>query len=173
MTETPILSRLVKVDDIPGGQIDVTIEASEQERAALARDFGLVEIARLVGRYRVERRGRYVHVTGRVEATIEQTCVVTLEPFAAEIGEDVDLRYTEPHFIEDQAEEGEEHEVDLDAPDPIENGRVDLGALTAEILSLGLDPYPRKPGASFAFGEPAPEPSPFAKLASLKKTPEE
>ena len=28
-------------------------------------------------------------------------------------------------------------------------GRVDLGALTAEFLSLGLDPYPEKPGVEF------------------------
>ena len=41
-----------------------------------------------------------------------------------------------------------------DPPDEIGNGRIDLGALTAEFLALGLDPYPRKPGVSF--GESAP-----------------
>ncbi len=37
-----------------------------------------------------------------------------------------------------------------DPPDPIVNGRIDLGQLAAEFLALGLDPYPRKPGVEFA-----------------------
>jgi uncharacterized metal-binding protein YceD (DUF177 family) len=163
------LSRSVKVDDIPGGQIEVTVEANPEERAALAVEFGLVGIDKLVGRYDVVRKGRYVEVTGEVDATIEQTCVVTLEPFVSNVKERVDLRYTEPRFIAEADADGEEPEVDLDAPDPIENGRIDLGVLTAEYLSLGLDPYPRKPGAAFTpLLESEPEPSPFAKLASLK-----
>ena len=36
-----------------------------------------------------------------------------------------------------------------DPPEPIVNGAIDLGALAAEFLMLGLDPYPRKPGAVF------------------------
>ena len=37
--------------------------------------------------------------------------------------------------------------ADEDEPDPIIDGKIDLGALTAEFFALGLDPYPRKPGA--------------------------
>lgn len=39
--------------------------------------------------------------------------------------------------------------ADGDEPDPIIDGKVDLGVLAAEFFALGLDPYPRKPGASF------------------------
>ena len=35
---------------------------------------------------------------------------------------------------------------DEDEPDPIIDGKIDLGALAAEFFALGLDPYPRKPG---------------------------
>ena len=38
---------------------------------------------------------------------------------------------------------------DADIPDPLVGGRIDFGALTAEFLALGLDPYPRKPGIAF------------------------
>ena len=43
------------------------------------------------------------------------------------------------------------------------NGKIDLGALTAEFFALGLDPYPRKPGVEFVAppGEDASD-SPFA-----------
>ena len=47
---------------------------------------------------------------------------------------------------------------------------VDLGAVATEFLLLGIDPYPRKPGAVFdapATGDPAGHP--FAALAALKK----
>ncbi len=47
-----------------------------------------------------------------------------------------------------QSEEGDEFEIP-DPPEPIVNGFIDLGQLAAEFLVLGLDPYPRKPGAEF------------------------
>ena len=34
-----------------------------------------------------------------------------------------------------------------DPPEPIRAGRMELGELVAQHLSLALDPYPRKPGA--------------------------
>ncbi|HEY1452267.1 MAG TPA: DUF177 domain-containing protein, partial [Roseiarcus sp.] len=50
--------------------------------------------------------------------------------------------------------------------DPVIDGKIDLGALTAEHFALGLDPYPRKPGAEFvAPDEQAAPDSPFAALA--------
>ncbi len=154
---------------MPGGQIEVTVEANPEERAALAAEFGLAGIDRLVGRYDVVRKGRYVEVTGEVEATIEQTCVVTLEPFVSTVRNRSTLRYTEPPLQRRSRRRRGGAEVDLDAPDPIVNGRIDLGVLTAEFLALGLDPYPRKPGVAFTpLLESEPEPSPFASPASLK-----
>ncbi|MND03201.1 hypothetical protein D3C83_229160 [compost metagenome] len=53
----------------------------------------------------------------------------------------------------------------------LHGGTVDLGALAAEFLVLGIDPYPRKPGASFEAPATADDPAahPFATLAALKK----
>jgi len=60
--------------------------------------------------------------------------------------------------------------ADEDEPDPIIDGKIDIGALAAEFFALGLDPYPRKPGAQFAPLKPddAGE-QPFAALQTLKK----
>jgi hypothetical protein len=62
------------------------------------------------------------------------------------------------------------HEED-DPPDTIIDGKIDLGALAAEFMALGLDPYPRKPGVAFAeiVDDEVIEESPFAQLAGLKK----
>ncbi|MHB2166015.1 YceD family protein [Alsobacter sp. R-9] len=171
MTASTPLSRPLVVDSIPAAGLDVSVEASPDERAALARDFGLVSIERLAARLHVDRRGRVVRVTGDVEADVTQTCVVSLEPFPAQVREAIDLRFRETEGIEDEAAgEGGEHEVKLDDPDPIVGGRIDLGEVTAEFVALGLDPYPRKPGVAFAWtGEGDGDPSPFAALARLKK----
>ena len=56
-------------------------------------------------------------------------------------------------------------------PEPIVDGRLDLGALATEFLILGIDPYPRKPGAVFEAPSSADrDATAFAALAALKKS---
>jgi uncharacterized metal-binding protein YceD (DUF177 family) len=163
------LSRPLNVESIPGSGLDVVVEASPQERAALARDFKIVSIESLTGRFTVQRRGRTVHVDGRVTAAVIQACIVSLEDFPAAVDEPVSLRFSDDPVKLEPVDEGGEHEAPVDAPDPIVNGRIDLGAVTAEFLVLALDPYPRKPGVDFDWQEGEAEPSPFAALEALKK----
>lgn len=155
------------------------VDASAAERAALAADCGLPGIDALSADLTVAREGTDgLRVTGSVVARVRQVCVVSLDEFPAEIDEPVDVRFAPEADVEalaaayaarsSSAEEGDAE----DLPDPIVAGRIDLGALVAEALVLGLDPYPRKPG--IAFSEPVPqeeeEPaaSPFAVLRGLK-----
>jgi len=58
-----------------------------------------------------------------------------------------------------------------DAPEPLEGDEIDLGELMAEQLGLGIDPYPRRPGAILEIPETASEAAlkPFAALQALKK----
>ena len=156
-------SRPVRVDRLPPEGSEVVVEAGPEERAALARDFGLPELRSLVGRFRLVGAAHRLQVTGRVVADLAQACVVTLDPVDAVVDEVVDVDFTSA-----DAFRGTDAE-DAEMPDPIVNGTVDLGSLCAEFLALGLDPYPRKPGV--AFEEPAPEArvSPFAALGRLRK----
>ena len=56
-------------------------------------------------------------------------------------------------------------------PEPLIDGRVDLGAIATEFLMLGIDPYPRKPDAAFEPPAAADDDTahPFAALAALRK----
>ncbi len=160
------LSRLVDVTNIPPQGTRTAVEANAEECAALARDFKLPAIHALAGEYRLTSSAKGIHVTGWVKARIEQTCVVTLDPFESEIDEEVDVDFAEPSGMPAEPPT-EMHEYE--PPDEIVNGYVDLGALTAEFLALGLDPYPRKPGVDFDYkGDDKPE-SPFAALQKLKR----
>jgi uncharacterized metal-binding protein YceD (DUF177 family) len=154
------LSRPVPVTDIPQEGVDVAVEARPDEREALARDFKLPAIHSLTGAFHVTGTRSRVHVSGRVDARIEQICVVTLDPFENEVHEDVEVDFA----ASAASAQGE------DPPDEIVDGTVDLGALTVEFLALGLDPHPRKPGVDFSF-EAADDrpPSPFAALEKLKR----
>ena len=58
--------------------------------------------------------------------------------------------------------------MDEDAPDVIEDGRIDLGQYAVEQLALSLDPFPRKPDAEFVQPEEPGELSPFAVLKTVR-----
>jgi hypothetical protein len=159
LTDALAFSRPVRVDALPKDGLQQVIEANPAERAALAKLNDLPSIARLTADLRLTRAGRgAVRVRGEVYAEVTQTCVVTLEPIEAIVKETVDVRFAEPaqeHKRGNLDAPGVAELVDLDSEDPpdaIENGRIDLGALAAEFLALGLDPYPRKPGAALETG---------------------
>jgi len=177
MTDAPPFSRLVKVDALPADGLSQTIEANPEERAALAALNRLPAIASLTAGFTVRRSGRGgARVTGEVHAEVTQLCVVSLEPFAATVDEPIDVRFAPAKAVEaarrvkedgaEMVEVGSE-----DPPEPIVDGGIDLGALAAEFLALGLDPYPRKPGVAFDLPEPeGGQVSPFAALAKPNKT---
>ena len=166
------LSRPFSVAQLPARGTEVTVEASPEERDALARDLALPAIDSLSARLHVSGSPARVHVKGRLRASVVQTCVVTLDDFSSELDEEVEVSFRAPLEGEREPQSGEEIEVDPDAPDEIVSDRIDLGAITAEFLALGLDPYPRKPGVEFEADPIDPEhekASPFAALARLRK----
>ena len=83
---------LINVAQIPDGGLHREIEADAPTRAVMAEIAGLRDIASVRAAFDLSRRsGGRVHVAGRVQAKVGQTCVVTLEPIESEIDEEVDL----------------------------------------------------------------------------------
>lgn len=161
----------VAVEDVPevGEHFDLT--ADSQTRMAIAKMAGLRDLPRLEANFDVSRQGSGgLRVAGRVAATVGQTCVVTLEPVANEVAEEIDLLFVpQPPVAESSGAttaDASEYETE-----PLIGGVVDLGALATEFLILGLDPYPRKPGAVFQSPQQTvADEGPFSSLAALKKS---
>lgn len=171
MTDASPLSQIILVASLPEDGLALKLAPDAALRALLAKDLGIPAIPALKAEVTLmpERAGA-VHVTGHVEAVVTQTCVVTLENFDAPVSEDIDLRFAPEEQIPEVRPGAEIDVTELDLPDPLVDGRIDVGAVVAEFLALGLDPYPRKPGARFKGpAEPGPEEvSPFAALARLR-----
>ena len=161
-------SRAVRVDPLPREGLSLDIEATAPERAALATLNGLPSIARLDAHFQIFKWGRGVRVEGKVAARVTQTCVVSLEPFEVEIEEPVEVKFLPPD-AKAPVTSPEAHGLDdVDEPDIVVDGKIDLGALASEFLTLALDPYPRKPGVEFEPPVEAPEgESPFSRLRVL------
>jgi len=144
----------VHVSRMPQKGLPVVIEADEKQRAALAHEHGLEAVERFHAELLVTAWKRHgVKVEGRVEADIVQTCVVTLDPIQNHISEKVSGLF----LPEDSKlgrlgfETGGEMLLDAEGPDSPElfsGDTIDVGALAEEFFGLGIDPYPRKSGAS-------------------------
>jgi hypothetical protein len=165
----------VPVAQIPDTGLHRDIEADHAARRAMAEVAGLREISSARASFDLKHRsGGQVHVTGRVQAKVGQTCVVTLDPIESEIEEAIDLIFAPAGQSTPQIDAGndsDDGETDIDdSPEPIVDGVIDLGRLATDVLFLAIDPYPRKVGAVF---EPQvntadPEDHPFAALKALR-----
>lgn len=160
-------SHLVSVQNWPDKGKVFQFEATPEQCSAIAKDFKLPAIHSLSVYLTLTGSQERTLAKGTVKASVEQTCVVSLEPFGTQIEEKVDLVFVTPEkaalFEADETSDTEE-------PGLIVNNQIDLGAVATEFLALGLDPYPRKPDAVFysTESEDVP-PSPFTVLTGLKQ----
>ena len=160
----PEFSRFLPADRVPREGSSETVTADPKELAALAKRLDIPVLHGLTAELKAEPwRGGGLKISGRFKADLDQICVVTLDQFRDTIEGPVERVY----LPEAAAEETEEE----DDTDYLVDGAVDLGDLVTETLVLALDPYPRKPGASFGSAEFGADSAPasFAGLAALKK----
>jgi uncharacterized metal-binding protein YceD (DUF177 family) len=166
-------SRPLDVTRVPPQGSTEKISAETKERAVLAVRFGLPAIHALTAELQVSRwRGEGLKIKGRFTLDLEQTCVVSLDIFRSTLTDTF-----ESYFLPAKAAAGaDEAAIEEGDAEPFENGIIDMGEVVAEAAALALDPYPRKPGITFADvvdgGASRDEPvqsNPFAGLRRLKE----
>ncbi len=154
------------LEDIPETGMHLEIDAPESTRSEIVPLAGVRELPRLSAAFHLSRGGAGVRVTGQVSARVGQTCVVTLEPIENGLEEQVDLMFSLASTGASQTDTKDGDEP----PEPLVDGKLDLGAIATEFLLLGIDPYPRKAGVEFApvIADDV-SAKPFAALEALKK----
>ncbi len=164
MTETPELSRRVLAEHLGRGDMQVTVEANQAERAAVAERLLIPAIESLRCQWMLQPgESGMIRAQGVLQANITQLCVITVEPFDTTVMESFEV-----HFVLDGRQSEED---DPDEPDQLvyDGVAVDLGEATVEQLALALDPYPRKPGAILPVLDTDEGAGGFAALAKLRK----
>jgi len=165
----------VSLDVIGPKPIERRIEATAEERAALARRFDLLALDRLEAVATLRRiAGRdAIRVELRLVADVVQRCVVTLGEVPSRI-EDAGVVVLAP-------ESAPTREVVLDAAldaeaeeevEPLTGNEIDLGEMAAQNLAVALDPWPRVPGATLGdvwTAGPEEDRHPLAALAAVRK----
>jgi uncharacterized metal-binding protein YceD (DUF177 family) len=158
----PEFHRPLALDRIGPHGLDLTVEATADECAALAERMNLPAVLALSCAFHLVREGRdTVLARGALRATITQTCVISLDDFDAPVEEVFQVRFVP------SGEETDDIDPESDDEIPFEGNVIDVGEAAAEQLGLALDPYPRMPGAEMPELEDDPEPHPFAALRRL------
>ncbi len=169
----------------------MSIEADRDECARLAERLGLNSLESLSAEIGLtpQKKGRFIHLEGRLQADIQQTCVVTLEPIETHIEASIERLYDttmETLSDSDAVKESDNFDVEIDSEDDpreaLMEGQIDIGEAITEQLALEINPFPRKPGISFAEYSSGTEDGsadgaentvsgagPFSGLAALKK----
>ncbi len=143
----------------------VRVEANAAECAAIAARLLIPGVASLHCQWRLDPVvGGAVLAHGTLRATVTQLCVVTAEPFPAEVIEDFTVRFV----LQDRQSETAD---DPDEPDELiyDGVTLELGEATVDQLALALDPYPRAPGAVLPDSATEDDGGAFAALAHLRK----
>lgn len=160
----------VAVDNIPETGLHIEAKAPAEVRAQLVKLANLRDLPHLSAVFDLTRRGGGVHVAGQVKARVGQTCVVTLEPLENDLDEPINVLFAPRLEVAAKDDGADRRAGDEEPPEPLIEGKVDLGAVATEFLLLGIDPYPRKAGAEFAAVKTADDSArPFAALEALKR----
>ena len=133
-------SRPVSVVRLGADAVTYRIDATGEERAALARRFDLVSLDHFAAEVTLSRHGGGIRLAAEIAADIVQLCGLTLEPFASKLIDRSTLLYRRKAPPADLAVDDEDYEV-------LVGDEIDIGEAAAQQLSLALDPFPRAPGA--------------------------
>ena len=153
-----------------GDRLDLS--ADEAECAAVAGRLGLLCLDRFEAHAVLSRDGEKIRATGRLKASLDQSCVATGEPVPGLVDEAFDISFVpEPRA----GKADDEVELGVDELDTMfhDGSAIELGSAIVDSLALALDPYPRSAGADAALKEAGvlseQEAGPFAALAALKE----
>ncbi len=160
---------------------EVRLSPNEMERQDIAERLGLVGLPAFSATLTVTpiKKNRLLKVTGSVSADVTHECVVTLEPF----DERIETDFEEFHDRDADVLGGDDDDLDptqtwaeaAEVPEFLEGDVLDLADIAVQHLSLALEPFPKKPGASLedaqkegiSVNEPERD-NPFAALQALK-----
>ena len=155
-------SHFVDVEDLDSGTTKFSISPDDDARKRLAQRLGVVSLDGVKAELTVTHHDGEAayHVEGQIEAEVTQNCVVTMEPVQNHIEDSLEAWFADPDVTitiakarhEKLTEKGHGEQPILeeqDDPEPLVDGKIDLGELVTQYLSLAINPYPHAEGVEF------------------------
>jgi len=167
-------SHFIDADEVGSEKMRLSITPDKEARQNLVRRLGILSVESLKADLELNREqgGMVVHVKGQVMASVKQSCVVTLEPIETKVNETFEAWFADPDQAIALAKVKHDKQVkangetpiidEREDPEKIVGGRIDLGEVVTQHLSLAIDPYPHKEGVKYEYGDDEPEKVPEA-----------
>ena len=166
---------VLQVADLPqhrATRFHLTPDKADRHR--IAGELGILGIRKLDFKGQLQAEGKSDwRIGAQLGATVEQACVITLDPVSTRIDQPVSRL-----FVKDMAaDSAEEIEMPEDDTQEALTAEIDLERVMTEALALALPDYPRREDAVLSqseFSAPGVTPmtdaeaKPFASLAQLK-----
>lgn len=159
-------SHFITVEEIEKqqGKLIVTPDADAAKR--LSNRLALLSLDSLTAElsFEMTKSTMTIHITGSFKAELTQECVVTLEPVKSVIEENFEAWFADREGAvqlakarQDKMTEKGHTEMpmleEFEDPESIIDGKIDLGELVTQYLSLAINPYPHAEGVEFEVGD--------------------
>lgn len=138
------ISRIIEVTSLDESGARFLLEPSAAERSAIAQRLEIPAIRSLRCEFFLTPTRSGVNLVLKLDAEAERICVTSLEPLVESIREEIRISF-DRNYVENENDEFSENEV---LREPFEGDEIDIGEILVQHLSLSLDPYPRKKGAT-------------------------
>lgn len=171
-------SRDIPVATVADKGIQARVEASTEERIAIAKLLDLIALDELSFDYTLSKQnGERFVLDGLVQARVTQSCVLSLDPIESMPSIPINAQFWPEADLAEAADSDGAVQVDPedDGPEPIVDGQIDIGHFAYEHFAAALDPYPKKSEATFDWSDARAGSNgegmdgPFAALKSLKE----
>lgn len=161
----------LKIDELGQGEQTYNLRADKDQLEWLTEILQVPAVNSFAANIKLnfQKKKSQLNITGNVTANLKLISVISLDEFNKDYTTDFSVKYDTSAKYEDIYQDDED--INLDVPDIVMNGKIDLGDIAIEQLALVLEDHPRQEGEEFAsvIEGTNQENNPFAVLAKLKK----
>ena len=162
----------IQIDELGQGEQSYKLSADKEQLKMLAEILQIPAVNSFAAdiKLKFQKKQGKLDVWGQIKANLGLISVISLEPFDKDYTANFKLLFDTNAKYEDVYQDDED--INLDVPDIIIGGKIDLADIAIEQLALVMEDHPRKEGETFEAIIEDDSPirnNPFAVLEKLKK----
>jgi len=162
----------LKIEDLGQGEQKYVLKANKEQLQTLTEILQVPAVNSFVADMKLvfQKKKGILEILGKIKAELSLISVISLELFDKEYETDFKVVYDTNAKYEDIYQDDED--INMDLPDIVIGGQIDLGDIAIEQLALVMEDHPRKEGEIFEAVIEDNSPvrhNPFAVLEKLKK----